>query len=184
MKMRVIFDGTVYAAGRNLTQTFKGGQFLYFDPQLEPNQDLDLGVTLIAKLPGLNGAIDKLWDDLGILNTDNIIPIPREVSESGFEFYLGLGSSIDQPNFRAYLIYSEVTQESVSIQVEDLKKEIELILQNQTTSFNLETAIGMNQLAQNTAITILGMGLAPISAGVTAGVVPVLTGSSLLPLLP
>lgn len=184
MKMRVIFDGTVYAAGRNLTQTFKGGQFLYFDPQLETNQFQELGVSLIARLPGVNGTIDKLWDDLGILNTDNIIPIPREVSESGFEFYLGLGSSIDQPNFRAYLIYSEITQESVSNQIEDLGEDIEQILENQTTAFNLQTAIGLNQLSQNTALTILGTGLAPISAGVTAGVIPALIGSSLLPLLP
>jgi hypothetical protein len=184
MKLQVIFDGTVYAAGRNLSQTFKGGQFLYFDPQLETNQSLEMGVSLIARLPGLNGTIDKLWDNLGTMNSDNIIPIPREVSEANFDFYLGLGSSIDQPNFRAYVIYSEVTQESISSQIDDLKAEIDKILQNQTTAFNLETAIGLNQLAQNTALTILGTGLVPISAGVTAGVVPVLSGASLLPLLP
>ena len=111
-------------------------------------------------------------------------PIPREVSESGYEIYLGIGTSVDQPNFTVYVIYSDVTQESLAAQLDTVQDDLNLILQNQTTTFTLESALAANALAQNTALTILGTGLAPISAGVTTGVVPVLAGSQLLLLLP
>jgi hypothetical protein len=184
MQLQVIFDDTVIAAGRNLSTTFKGGQFIYFDAQLGDDLVLEIGVALLIKLPGINGELVKVWDNSEILNSDNLIPIPREISESNFDLYLGLGSSIDQPNFRAYVIYTEVSQETLSAQIDDLQADIDLILQNQTTSFNLQAAIGVNELAQNTALSILGTGLAPLTAGVSAGVIPVLTGSQLFFLLP
>lgn len=189
MELRVIYDGPLVAADKNLSTTFKGGQFLYFDPHLSPDPEtgaeryIELGVSLLAKVPIIGGEKLVLWDDLGFLNSDLLIPIPREVSESGYDFYLGIGTSIDEPNFTAYVIYSEVSQETLAADLESLKDDVALILENQTTAFNLDFAIAANQLAQNTALGILGTGLAPISAGLTAGVVPVLTASPLL-LLP
>jgi hypothetical protein len=185
MQLKVIYDGTLLSsAPRNLSQSFTGGQYLYFDPQLGENLALMIGVAWLIKLPGVNGDLLKVWETSNSLDTDVIIPIPREVSESGYELYCSFGTSVDQPNFRAYVIYSNITQESLAGQLGTLQADVDLILQNQTTSFTLESALAANALAQNTALTILGTGLAPISAGVTAGVVPVLAGSQLLLLLP
>jgi hypothetical protein len=191
MDINVIFDGPVLASSpRNLTQAFKGGQFIYCDPHLPPDpntggpQSLILGVAFLIKVPLIGGEKLVLWDSLQDLDSKVLTPIPREVSESGYEIYLGIGTSIDQPNFTVYVIYSDVTQESLASQLDTLQDDLNLILQNQTTPFTLESALAANALAQNTALTILGTGLAPISAGVTAGVVPVLAGSQLLLLLP
>jgi hypothetical protein len=189
MEIRVIYDGPLAAAAKNLSQTFTGGQFLYFDPHLPPDPNtgaeryIELGVSLLAKVPIIGGEKLVLWDDLGFLNSDLLIPIPREVSESGYEFYLGIGTSIDEPQFTAYVIYSTVTQETLAADLDSVKTDLDSILENQTTAFNLDFAIAANQIAQNTALGILGTGLAPITAGVSAGVLPVLTASPLL-LLP
>ncbi len=185
MEIKIIYDGTVFASEpRNLSQPFKGGQYLYFDPGLDDGLALIIGVAWLIRLPGINGQLTKVWETKNSLDTDEIIPIPREVSESGFELYCSFGTTVDQPNFRAYVVYSDVTQESIGDDVAAIKEDIKLLLQNQTTAFNLDAAIAANQLAQNTALAILGTGLSPISAGVTAGVVPILSASPILPLLP
>jgi hypothetical protein len=145
MKLKIIFDGTVLAAGKNISQTFRGGQFLYFDPQLEENQSLEIGISFLAILPGLNDtSLLKVWDELHVLDTDNIIPIPREISESGFEFYIALGTSVDQPNFRAYLVYSDISLESLAAQLDDLKTNTNLLSQHQpSTSNNQKNTLGI-----------------------------------------
>jgi hypothetical protein len=137
MKLKVIFDGTVFAAKENISQTFRGGQFLYFDPQLEENQSLEIGIAFLAILPGLNDThLLKVWDELQVLDTDNIVPIPREISESDFEFYIALGTSIDQPNFRAYLVYSDISLESLTAQLDELKTNTSLLIQHRSFTPN------------------------------------------------
>ena len=113
-----------------------------------------------------------------------MISIPKEFSESDYEFYVAFGCAFPIPDFRCYVITSEVTQETLADDLIQIQADIDLILENQTTAFNLQAAIGVNELAQNTALSILGTGLAPLTAGVSAGVIPVLTGSQLLLLLP
>lgn len=185
MQVKVIYDGLVSASEpRNLSQPFTGGQYLYFDPQLPEGIALMIGVAWLIKLPGINGDLLKVWETSNSLDTDTIIPIPREISESGYELYCSFGTSVNQPNFRAYVIYSEVTQESLAADLDQIQSDLADILQNQTTQFALDTAIGINQLAQNQAISLIGTGLIPITGGITSPVPLLLTGSSLLPLLP
>lgn len=185
MEVRVIYDGAILASqARNLSTAFTGGQYLYFDPQLPEGIALMIGVAWLIKLPGVNGELIKIWETNNSLDTDNILPIPREISESGYELYCSFGTSVDQPNFRAYVIYSEVTQESLAAQLEAVQNDLDLILQNQTTTFNLEAAIASNQLAQNAAISLIGTGLIPLTAGVTTPVPALLSSSSIIGLLP
>lgn len=191
MDINVIFDGPVLASSpRNLTQAFKGGQFIYCDPHLPPDPDtggpqsLILGVAFLIKVPLIGGEKLVLWDSLQDLDSNVLTPIPREVSESGYDIYLGIGTSVDQPNFTVYVIYSDVTQESLAGQLDTLQADIDLILQNQTTTFNLEAAIASNQLAQNAAISLIGTGLIPLTAGVTTPVPALLSSSSIIGLLP
>ena len=183
MELRLIYDGPVNATGRNVSETFKGGQFIYFDPGADA---LELGVSLLIKLPGIGGDLLKLWEDRGFLDSDTLIPIPREVSEAGYDLYLGLGTAADVPSFRAYVVYSTVTQESLSEQITALETEVTTLLENQTTSFNLQLALAGNALVQNAALSIVATGLIPITGGVSGGAVPVLASNPLLalPLLP
>ena len=184
MNLINIFDGSLAPNTVNLSTRFKHGQFLVFEGNLPLGESYEIGIALNAVIPLIGSTVLKNWDSTEFLDTDQMIRIPKEFSESDYEFYVAFGCSFPISNFRCYVITSEVSQESLSAQIEAIQADIDLILQNQTTAFNLQAAIGVNELAQNTALSILGTGLAPISAGVTAGVVPVLTGSQLLLLLP
>jgi hypothetical protein len=63
MQLKVIYDGTLLSsAPRNLSQSFTGGQYLYFDPQLGENLALMIGVAWLIKLPGVNGDLLKVWE--------------------------------------------------------------------------------------------------------------------------
>lgn len=182
MELRLIYDGAVSASGRNISQTFVGGQFLYFDPQAGEGISMEIGVALLIKLPGIGGDLLKIWEDRGFLDTNNLIPIPREVSEAGYELYIALGVAADVPSFRAYVIYSTVTQESLSQQITDLQTEVTTLLENQTTAFNLQLALAGNALVQNAALSIVATGLIPITGGVSGTAVPVLASNPLLAL--
>ena len=184
MNLINIFDGSLSPNSVNLSTRFKRGQFLVFDAALNSGESYDIGIALNAVIPLIGTTVLKNWSSADFLDTDEMIHIPKEFSESDYEFYVAFGCSFPISGFRCYVITSDVTQESIGANLEDIKDDINLILENQTTAFNLQSAIGVNELLQNTALSILGTGLAPISAGITAGVVPVLSGSNLLLLLP
>jgi hypothetical protein len=184
MNLINIFDGSLAPNTVNLSTRFKHGQFLVFDGNLPQGESYEIGIALNAVIPLIGSTVLKTWSSTEFLDTDEMISIPKEFSESDYEFYVAFGCSFPISNFRCYAITSDVTQETISEDLSQIQADIDLILQNQTTAFNLQTAIGVNELAQNTALSILGTGLAPLTAGVSAGVVPVLTGSQLLLLLP
>jgi hypothetical protein len=186
MQLRNIFDGTLLLKpdNGNLTLPFKHGQFLIFDAGLPLGEEYIIGVAYNMIIPLIGTTAPKSWETNEYLKTDEIVRIPREFSESDYEVYVAISPSEEIPNFRCYVITSEVTQETLSDDISQIQADLDLVLENQTTAFNLQAAIGVNELAQNTALSILGTGLAPISAGVTAGVIPVLTGSQLFFLLP
>ena len=186
MNLINIFDGTLLTSPENgnLTIPFKHGQFLIFDAGLPLGEEYIIGVAYNMIVPLIGTTASKSWETNEFLKTDEIVRIPREFSDSDYEVYVAILPSEEIPNFRCYVVTSDVTQETISENLSQIQADIDLILQNQTTAFNLQTAIGVNELAQNTALSILGTGLAPLTAGVSAGVVPVLTGSQLLLLLP
>jgi hypothetical protein len=168
----------------NLSTRFKHGQFLVFDGNLPLGEYYEIGIALNAVIPLIGSTVLRNWDSNEFLDTDQMISIPKEFSESDYDFYVAFGCSFSIPDFRCYVITSEVTQETLSDDISKIQADLDLVLENQTTAFNLQAAIAGNELAQNTALSILGTGLAPISAGVTAGVIPVLTGSQLFLFLP
>jgi hypothetical protein len=191
MELAVIYDGVLSASDFNLSETFTGGQFLYFSAGNDFNDEFEIGVNLVVFAPTIGGGDQaKYAKDLGILNTNAIIPLEREVSESGLTYQLAFGVDSSLSGFRAYVFRSDNSLDSVAADLEQIKElvtQIETaqadILTNQTTQFALDSAIGANQLLQNQAISLIGAGLIPVTAGVTAPVPPLLAGSSLL-LLP
>jgi hypothetical protein len=184
MQLLNIFDASLSPNTENLSTRFKHGQFLVFDGNLPLGESYEIGIALNAVIPLIGTTVLRNWDSTEFLDTDQMISIPKEFSESDYEFYVAFGCASPIPDFRCYVITSEVTQETLADDLIQIQADINLILENQTTAFRLQAAIGVNELAQNTALSILGTGLAPISAGITAGVVPVLSGSNLLLLLP
>lgn len=191
MELAVIYDGFLDPAAFNLSETFTGGQFLYFSAGDNFNDEFEIGVNLVVFAPVLGGSDQaKYVKDLGILNTNSVIPLDREVSESGLDYQLAFGVDSGLSGFRAYVFRSDNSLDSVAAELAEVKEMITAIeanqadiLTNQTTQFALDTAIGANQLIQNQALSLLGAGLIPITAGVTAPIPPLLAGSSLL-LLP
>lgn len=191
MELAVIYDGVLDPFVFNLSETFTGGQFLYFSAGNDFNDEFEIGVNLMVFVPTIGGGDQaKYAKDLGILNTNAIIPLEREVSESGLAYQLAFGVDSALSGFRAYVFRSDNSLDSVAAdldQIKDLITQIEAnqadILTNQTTQFALNTAIGANQLIQNQALSLLGAGLIPLTAGATAPVPALLAGSSLL-LLP
>lgn len=190
MELAVIYDGALDPEQFNLSEQFTGGQFLYFSAGNDFNDEFEIGVNLMVFVPTIGGEQAKYAKDLGILNTNNVIALEREVSESGLSYQLAFGVDSGLSGFRAYVFRSDNSLDSLAVDLAEIKElitQIEAnqldILTNQTTQLAIDTAIGANQLLQNQAISLIGAGLIPITAGVTAPVAPILAGSSLL-LLP
>lgn len=184
MELAVIYDGSLASDSFNLSQPVTGVQFLYFSAGNDFNYELEIGVSLVLFTPTIEGGDQaKIASPLGTLNTNEIVPIPREISESGLTFQLAFGVDSNVSGFRAYAFKSDNSLDSLADQIAALETAIDDILANQTTQFALDSAIGANQLAQNQALSLIGTGLIPITAGVTAPVPVLLEGSSLL-LLP
>lgn len=174
----IIYDGSISTGAINLTNTFSYGKFVYFTcSSLETDEVAEIGVSCIAQLPSLNGTVEKLWVELGTCFTDTVITLPSEITDSGNSFLLAFSSDVSLSGFRTYLISSDVTLESLQSQIEAL----ELTVNSQNT---VNQAIAANQFLQNQALAIIAVGLTPISAGVTAPVVPLLEASPLPFLLP
>jgi hypothetical protein len=190
MELAVVYDGMLTADGFNLSEPFTGGQFLFFSAGNDFNYELEIGVSLVILTETIGGTQAKLAQNLGVLNTNEIVPLAREVSESGLPYQLAFGVDTGIPGFRAYVYRSDNTFDLVAEQIAEIQSAIEQIeanqldiLTNQTTQLTLNSAIGANQLLQNQAISLIGAGLIPVTAGVTTPVAPILSGSSLL-LLP
>ncbi|UAJ73733.1 hypothetical protein IQE94_05480 [Synechocystis sp. PCC 7339] len=184
MELSVIYDGVLDPSAFNLSEMFRNAQFLYFSAGNNFNYELEIGVSLVVFAPTIGGGEQaKLAADLGVLNSNQIIPLTREVSESGLDYQLAFGVDTSVPGFRAYVWTSEVTQEGLAEAIAQLQENALDILENQATQLATQLAIGANQIAQNQALALIGTGLIPLTAGVTAPVPLILEGSSLL-LLP
>lgn len=190
MELAVIYDGALSESDFNLSEQFTGGQFLYFSAGNDFNSELEIGVSLVCFVPTIGGDQAKIVKNLGVLNSNEIISLEREVSESGLPYQLAFGVDSGVSGFRAYVFRSDNTFDQTADQITEIYALIEQlqanqldILNNQATQLALNTAIGSNQLLQNQAISLIGAGLVPVTAGITTPVAPILSGSSLL-LLP
>jgi hypothetical protein len=182
METVVVYDSQVSANTVSRSSSFTNGQVLVFDsPSLPTDESIQFGLSVVGKFNLIGNSPEKLLPitflekDLTLEgDTSLILYLPREISETNVETYCYFNSSVPF-NLRAYCIRSNITQESISTSLDELK----------TRELLSDTAIIANQIAQNTALGILGASLSPITLGASlATEVPLLTGTSALtPLL-
>jgi hypothetical protein len=174
----VIYDSTITANTVVRSNAFTNGQILIFDsPSLPTDESIEFGVSVVGNFALIGSNREKLLPitfldgNFNLLaDTSLILYLPREISETGVQTYCYFNSNVPFV-LRAYCIRSNVTQESISASLEDLKFK----------EFISDTAIVSNQIAQNTALGILGASLSPITLGASLAVeVPLLSGTSIL----
>lgn len=182
METTIIYDSTVTANTVTRSNSFINGQVLIFDsPSLPTDESIEFGLSVVGKFNLIGSSPEKLLpitfldSNFTLLgNTNLIIYLPREVSETNVETYCYFNSNLAF-NLRAYCIRTSITQESIYASLEDFKV-------RETLS---DLAIISNQIAQNTALGILGVSLSPVTLGASLAVEPPLLGgtSILTPLL-
>lgn len=131
MKLKVIYDSPIYPDQVNLSQDFKGGQFLIFDiPGAPEDEETAIGLALNARIPLIGSTPIKNWSDISEANTDRLIALPREYSESNYDFYCAFASTVFIPLFRVYAVISEVSLETLSSNLQEIKDQLESINQS------------------------------------------------------
>lgn len=176
--LRVVYDSSLSPNAINVSQTFKNGRVAFITvSSLGNNQVAEIGISCIVKLPSLSGTVDKLWTELGTIFSDTAIVLPSELADLPYDFYFAMSSEDTIGGFRIYVVTEDINLTTISEQLEELlqlTKGIEI-----TNNLTLG-----NQLLQNSALTILGTGLIPITAGVTSAIPPLLAPSLIPVLLP
>lgn len=183
METIIIFDGEVPANSVVRSNSFKRGQSLIFDsPGLPTDESIEFGLSIVGSFP-LIGSLNQekvlpvtfLDGNFNLLgNTSTIAYLPREISEAEIDCYCYLHSTIPF-NLRIYVVKSEITQEKIFNAIKEFQLQEKLS----------DTAQILNEIQQNNAMILLGLSLAPISAGASLAIeAPLLIGTSALtPLL-
>lgn len=175
-ELSVIYDATLAANSVNTSIEFSNGKFVYFTcSSLSVNEVAEIGISCIARLPSLSGTVDKLWVELGTAFTDTLIPLPSEIADFNFTFYLAFSTEFSLDGFRAYVVTSTTTLESLEAQITSL-------INAQAAESTVTNAIAANEVLQNSALSLLGTGLIPITGGVTSAI-PALLAPANIPLL-
>lgn len=173
----VIYDGDLQQDNVNLSQAFTKGRFIYVTcSSISANQVLEVGVSCIITTPTIGGTTEVNWTDLGVVNTDSLIPIPTEIGEFDYSCYLAFAVNAFVSGFRVYVITSEGGHERTLEELESIDSKIDSLIA-------VTNQLALSDTLQNVALSILGTGLAPITAGVTASI-PVLLSPNTIPLLP
>lgn len=186
-QLKVIFDGNVIP-NPNASQEsirFTNAEYLIIDilsPQLADDEGLEFGLALLMETP-LIGKIKTSYVPFKIsewqvgLTGDSreLIAIPREFSESGYNLFCAIG--VNEPvTLRIYAVISDTTKEEIQFTCDEILAKVSSIEVKQNTNLALD-------VSQNVAIGIIGTGLVPITGGVTSPV-PVIVGKDLPVLLP
>ncbi|PSF30589.1 hypothetical protein C7H19_23700 [Aphanothece hegewaldii CCALA 016] len=137
METSVIFDGTLQPNQVSDSQSFTNGQFLLFDvPGLQQGEGVQIGMSIILKIPIIGKIAEKILPmtlierDLSLnLDTNLLFPIPREITESGHEVYCSFAST-ETVQLRAYVITSNVTQESLLSTLDNKIQELKDLITN------------------------------------------------------
>lgn len=163
--------------------------FLFDTPNLSSNIEAELGFNIFVTYNGIGRSLERDVITTGRLLFNNLntficYNIPSEYLDTGLSFRVAVNSS--EPIFlRIYALVETTTTKDI---VETIDTKVDTLLLQSTYTNTIVSGLVVNQLAQNTALGLLGTSLSPITAGVSAGVVPILTGgtNSLigLPLLP
>lgn len=174
--VRVVYDGSLVPLSINDSIPFTGGRFIYFTASsLSTDEELEVGISCLVNLPTLNGTTTKLWAEIGTALSDSIIPLPSEIGDMPYDFFLSFGVGSEVSGFRAYVISSEDTLESIASQIEDLEAKLDAL--KATTDL-----INLNASIQNIALGILGTGLTPITGGITSAIPLLFSTTTFLPL--
>lgn len=182
METIIVFDGEVPANKVVRSNSFKRGQSLIFDsPGLSSNESIEFGLSIVASFPLIGANQEKvlpvnfLDGNFNLLGDTSLIAyLPREISETEVDCYCYIHSAVPF-NLRIYVIKSEVTQEKIYNTIKEFQLQENLS----------DTAQILNEIQQNNAMILLGLSLAPISAGTSLAIeAPLLIGTSALtPLL-
>lgn len=203
MSFKVIFDGQLTPNQENVTVDIVSPKFLFIQvisPRLNENEGegLIIGLSVNIRIPVIGTELIKyvphtIFDSIVSQDADsnNIIYLPSEVTESKYPIYCGLNPSRDC----SLRIYAEV-MECGSCEILDGIRSLQV---GQFLSSVQQSIIAANQAAQNTVLiaqsVVLGIVGAPLTggaslslpAGATATLGPtqaLLTGSVFAPLLP
>lgn len=182
METIVVFDGQVPANRVIQSRLFKRGQSLIFDsPGLPADESIEFGLSISGFFPLVNSIKEKVLPTTFLNgnftlqgNTSLTTYLPREISETEVDCLCYLHSPVPF-DLRIYVIKSEVTQEKIFNTIKEFQLQENLS----------DTAQVLNEIQQNNALILLGLSLAPISAGASLAIeAPLLIGTSALtPLL-
>lgn len=182
----LIFNGSIFPDSISTTALFRNGLFLLFSIDEPDNIAYDFGMSLRIIVPTSQRIEEKdiplTLEERNLGTSFDIAKIPDEVSRAGFECYCAFNSNRQFDNFRAFVITSDVSLDS-------LDDKIEKISFVQDLQGALQAAQATNDIAQSIALGILGVSLAPVTLGASAAIVPALQpsliplGALLLPLL-
>lgn len=190
--IKVIFDGTVNPATDYISTKFNNARFILLDtPSLPLDQGIDIAFGLRIYLNLIGRTVTK---DV-ILPSDNfvtvydsfyVIYIPSEYADSNFEmdFTFNFGINIDSVDLRVYVFTTDATNDLLKDELDQILEVINSVRDLQVGELLVNAGIVANQLAQNTAIAVLGASLAPLTLGASLAVEPPLLGGSAALLLP
>lgn len=182
METVIILDEILQPNQVTRSQNFTNPQVIIFDsPSLPLDESVEFGFSLVAEFP-LIGRISEKLIPVTFLdqefnlqgNSDLIIHIPREISESNVNFYCYFNSARNL-DLTVYVLKSSVTQESIFNSLEEIK----------TTELINDALLAGNEIAQNNALIALGLSLSPVTLGASLAIEPFLltANSNLIPLL-
>lgn len=135
MKIEIVFDGFVSSAQISTSRKFKGCQFLLFEvtsinPPLSSTEGVQIGFAINVEVPVIGKTLTryvpyKITEAFyeGSLDSKEIIGIPREFTDSDYDFYCSFNSGVNL-SLRVYSIFSEVNLETIN-------NKLELVIQKQ-----------------------------------------------------
>lgn len=169
---RVIFEGVLSPNTYVESQRFTNAQFVFFDisyPFLEENEGIQIGFSLLIEIPVIGKTVTKYVPHKiteaffeGGMDSKELIGIPREFADSNYNFFCGFNSSRNVL-IRVYAITSDTSIDSLDESLDNISTKLDIFLLGQG-------GLIYNQMAQNTALQILGTSLFLVTGGISAGV--------------
>ena len=170
MTIKRVFNNTLSTENINRTDSLKGaiGFFIVFPDSAD---ELEIDFYLQVEVTNTENRLLKV-DETYTANTLSLYTIPMELQGSGLNLY---GSIIGTFSLfvEVWGIFSYSTLEEIKDQGDRIEN---ILIQNRI----LQLAEIGNEIAQNTALTILAGSLAPITAGTSLGAITPLQGSNAL----
>ena len=193
MSLIVVFDGDLTPSQENISNLFQNPKFLLIDvisPSLEEGEGLIIGFSVNIIVPVIGKTIQKyiphtIFDSLFSqdADTENIIYLPQEVTDSPYNIYVGINPSRNC-TLRIYAEVENCSNCQLLEEINDNKNRLRTLQINQLYNTFQLSVLSANQAAQNTVLvaqsTVLGIVGAPLTGGASLAL-PAGTAATLAP---